>query len=1084
MAATNLDRVGRALTAVRDGIRPGLVATWEAAYGDDWIDRVNGADAYPEWTPSVDDLAFLLKGMGNTWNAIFKDQFGHAERNYVSELRETRNAWAHNEAFSSDDTYRVLDTSERLLTAFSAADQVIAVQGMKQGLLRQRYEKEAANQQRRLATEPTKGEPKAGLTPWREVMTPHVDVREGRYQQAEFAADLHQVAFGNADAEYGDPADFYRRTFITEGMKSLLVNAVRRFSGTGGDPVVGLQTNFGGGKTHSLIALYHLASGAPAADLPGVAELLHEAGVELPGVIRRAVVVGQMISPALVHAKPDGTEVRTLWGEIAWQLGGAGGYAMLAETDREAKNPGAQLIRLFERYGPALVLLDEWVAYVRQLPDRGVSNLPAGDFDTHFTFAQTLTEAASSVDNVLVVASAPESANEVGGERGQLALAKLENVVFRKALRWQPASADESFEIVRRRLFEPMAPDQAKVRNTVVRAFHDMYRESNEFPGESREEPYRRRMEAAYPIHPELFERLYSDWSTLERFQRTRGVLRLMASVISELWRRDDRSLLIMPGTLPMDADPVVSELTQYLDDKWDPIIRSDVDGPNSLPLRVDSVPAIGKLSGGRRVARTVYLGSAPRAEGRRGVDQKRILLGVTQPGEPTGVFVDALRRLSSDATYLYVEGSQYWYSPQPNVTRIAKDRADAKTDDEADAEIQRRIEADRARGPFGAVHVFPDGPGDIPDDADQVRLVILSPFTPHTSNDMAGAAVVAAGEILDQRQGGPRINRNLLVFLAAESGNRVAEVRASARSYLAWKSIVTDKGEDRLNLNPQQVAQAEAKLAEADDTVGHRIREAYQLVLTPTQDPRSADIVWHQTRATASGSLAERSAKKLESEEKLIASYAGIRVRMDLDRVPLWDERGDIGIRRLWGYYAQYPYLPRLAGFDTLTRAISDGVARTTWASETFAYAEAFDEETGRYRGLEGGHHVAVGSSASALLVKPERARAQLEEVVPVRPKGLGGELPIQPGAGPSLLPDRPVYRRFYGRTRLDPVRAIRDLEAILDNVAQHLSKAGGDVEITIEVDATGEGFDDAVRRVVSENSTQLHFDRHEFEE
>src|SRR5690606_18792231 len=305
---------------------------------------------------------------------------------------------------------------------------------------------------------------------------------------------------------------------------------------------------------------------------------------------------------------PDGTVINTLWGDIAWQLGGREGYAIVAEDDRNATNPGAKLIDLFERFGPALILIDEWVAYARDLPTRtDETKLPAGDFDTQFTFAQALTEAASAVDTTLVLVSIPSSDLEVGGEKGQLALAKLKNVVSRKAAQWRPASTDESFEIVRRRLFEPISAADAKKRDAVIRAYHRLYLDHTaDFPPEAKERDYERRMTASYPIHPELFDRLYEDWSTLERFQRTRGMLRLMATVISELWQRGDRSLMIMPGTIPMDSEVVVSELTKYLDDRWEPIIRTDVDGPNSLPLRIDQQrPNLGRYSATRRVART-----------------------------------------------------------------------------------------------------------------------------------------------------------------------------------------------------------------------------------------------------------------------------------------------------------------------------------------------------------------------------------------------------------------------------------------------------------------------------------------------
>jgi len=351
--------------------------------------------------------------------------------------------------------------------------------------------------------------------------------------------------------------------------------------------------------------------------------------------------------------------------------------------------------------------------------------------DSQFTFAQALTEAAAGVDNVVVLVSIPASDIEVGGDRGKDALERLKNVVTRKAAQWQPASPDESFEIVRRRLFDPITPEAARTRDGVVRAFIEYYRDkAAEFPLGASEAEYRRRMELSYPIHPEMFDRLFEGWSTLEKFQRTRGVLRLMAVVISELWKRDDRSLLIMSGTLPIDSAPVLSELTKYLKEGWDPVIKTDVDGPNALPLRIDQENKhFGRYSATRRAARTVYMGSAPRPDTNRGVDIKSVVLGCAQPGEPPAQFADALKRLSSDATHLYVDGNQYWFDLQPNVTRLAANRAASNYNaDDADDEVRRRMLADRNRQPFAGVHVFPDGPGDVPDDDDGVHLVVLPP--------------------------------------------------------------------------------------------------------------------------------------------------------------------------------------------------------------------------------------------------------------------------------------------------------------------------------------------------------------------
>jgi predicted AAA+ superfamily ATPase len=300
---------------------------------------------------------------------------------------------------------------------------------------------------------------------------------------------------------------------------------------------------------------------------------------------------------------------------------------------------------------------------------------------------------------------------------------------------WRPATAEEGFEIVRRRLFEPLAgPDAFKQRDVTARAFADLYHaQSAEFPPECRGGDYEKRIQAAYPIHPEIFDRLYNDWSTLVKFQRTRGVLRLMAAVIHSLWEKGDRNPLILPSTVPIDDARVQSELTRYLSDNWAPIIEQDVDGPNSLPLKIDAnQPNLGKLHATRRVARTIYLGSAPTtAAAHRGLEDRRVKLGCVMPGESPAVFGDALRRLAGTATYLYQDGSRFWYSTQPTVAKLAADRAEKlnrdPVPDEVVKELDDRLRADlRKMGDFARIHALPRSGNDVPDDLD-ARLVVLA---------------------------------------------------------------------------------------------------------------------------------------------------------------------------------------------------------------------------------------------------------------------------------------------------------------------------------------------------------------------
>jgi hypothetical protein len=1088
MAITNSERVQKTLEAVRDGLRPGCTAAWEAKFGADWLAQVQSRDRHAVGAADDSDLAWILKGMTNTWQEVWNSQLGQAERSYVTEMRDARNKWAHQENFSTRDTLRVLDTAERLLSAFSAVEQMKLVQGQHRELQRLQIEEETRSERRKVAAKPTEGQPLQGLRPWREVVTPHPDVASGRLQQAEFAADLYQVANGLADEEYLDAEKFYRRTFLTVGLQQLLVGAAERLSGKGGDPVIDLQTNFGGGKTHSMIALYHLASGVPVTKLMGVEALLDEHKLDLPREMNRAVVAGQWLSPSIPSKKPDGTVVSTIWGEIAWQLCGKAGYALVAEADKEGTNPGNKLIEVFQMAGPSIVLIDEWVAYARQLPAReGEAHVIGGDFETQFTFAQTLTEAAAAVNNVVVLVSIPASDIEVGGEKGRDALNRLTNVVRRKSRQWKPADDDESFEIVRRRLFEPMTVEQERIRDGVIRSFMDYYREkAGDFGSQVQLPEYERRMRSSYPIHPELFDRLYQDWSTLDRFQRTRGVLRLMSSVISQLWMRDDRNLLIMPGTVPLDQTSVSSELSRYLDDGWDPIIRSDIDGQNSLSLRLDEEnKQLGRYSATRRVARAVFMATAPRGQGQNsGVDTKTIILGVAQPGESPGTFSDALRRLSNDATYLYVDGAQYWFSARPNIIRTAAGLAASSFHvDDADFEVRRRIQAIRPMGPFKGVHAFPDGPGDVSDDDDGVRLVVLPMTSPHIAGEALTPAISGATEILAQRNAGPRLNRNLLVFLAAHEA-RVTELREAVFTFLAWQSILEKR--DAMNLTPSDVKLAESKIKETSDTINQRIIEAFQFVLVPQQEAGKREIVWHQSKPSGNGNLLERIGRKLESEERLISSYGGTRVRMELDRIPLWKERGDISVADLWKAYSEFPYLTRLASIEVLNDAIGTGVANLSWPTETFAYADGYDGE--KWVGLVTSQQVTV--RPGGLVVRSAEALAQLNSVPEPTPAPIGGEPEpnpggIGPGPGPNGVVTKPApsKTRYYGQFNLDSVRAIRQLGEILESVVEHLSKAGGTTVLTIEINSDSAGFDDRTQRVVKENAAQLGVKSQEFE-
>lgn len=1105
MALSNRDRVGRGLELLSAGLRPFVEREMQAAHGERWREVAGAGLRENRGAPKGKakqvnlDAQALLSLMANQWSA-FEKTLPRAARTLVFELRDVRDRWAHEEAFTGDDAERALDSMTRLLREIGAAEHV-ETEKLWRELRRVRVDEQARGEGRKIAPAAAEGAPQAGLLPWREVITPHGDVTKGLYREAEFAADLAQVHRGDASAEYADPAEFFRRTFLTEGLRRLLGGALRRLSGAGGDPVVALKTNFGGGKTHSMLALYHLFSGAPAAQLLGVDELLAETGVASAPKARIAVLVGTDAAPGKERKKRDGTVVRTLWGDLAWQLLGKEGYARVEAYDKNGTSPGSGDLRdLFAEAAPCLILIDEWVAYVRQLfvhpddKDKGAKrDLPGGTFEANMTFAQALTEAAKAAPKTLLVASLPASDIETGGEGGKDALRRLENVFGRVETAWRPASAEEGFEIVRRRLFLPITdPAKFKARDAVAKAFADYYAEHRaEFPEDCGEGAYRRRIEAAYPIHPELFDRLYTDWGALERFQRTRGVLRLMAAVIHALWAGGDRNVLILPGMAPI-ADPrVQNELTQYLDDPWTPILERDVDGPASAPVKLDREnPNFGRQSAALRVARTLFLGSAPTLHAASpGLEDRRVKLGCAQPGESHAVFGDALRRLPDHTNHLYVDGRRYWYSTQPSVTQLARDRANQQTEDAVSQEIGKLLkEQMRERGEFAKVHPAPASSADVPDEP-EARLVILGPEHPHAKGETDGPGMLAAKEMLEQRGSTPRQYRNALVFAPPDRA-RLDDLKQAVRALLAWRSILRDA--EALNLDKFAENQAKTKAKEAEETVKARFPEAYPWLLSPAQPKADGDIEWRETRIAGAEAIGLRASKKLVRDGALLTTYGGALLLRDLDGaaehgVALW--RGDsVSLKDLRDHCAKYPYLPRLRDGRVLEQSVRTGVESLTWETDGFAYAQGYDEAKKRFLGLVSGGKGLLPSVdlERGILVKSEAALAQLARERPKpeeregggqpggKPRGGEGGVVEPPGPRP-----KPKARRFHGSVVLDPTRIIKHADQIANEVVQHLAKLdGATVTVTLEVQADiPEGAPEDVVRTVTENIRTLKF-------
>jgi Protein of unknown function (DUF499) len=1037
------------------------------------------------------DLPSLLRLI--TDGSAFSESLSKAEFGFANELLDTVTRLADTStAFNDPDTQRVLDTTARLLRAVGAMPEAEAADSSLTEFLRVAAGRSRKADRASVILPGTEG---LGLKPWREVIRPHQDIRDGNFNASQFAANLYNVVAGTATPEYRDPVEFFRRTYLTEGLKDLLSKAIWRVSGDmNAPPVINLQTNFGGGKTHSMLALYHVFSATPATEYPqGVQELAD--GIDLARLgsrTHRVVISGQNLSPRL-GTTHDGVRVNTLWGEIAWQLGGRAAYERLAAADEAGTSPGREVLEeILVASSPCLILIDEWVAYARQLSSEPGSY--GGTFDTQFSFAQLLTEAVGSVPGAMLAVTIPASDVEAGGSNGREALTRLQNLVRRVGNPWKAATAKESFEIVRRRLFEEVDAAGLAEIAAIARRFTQFYREHRgEFPSEAADADYEDDIRAAYPIHPELFQRLYDDWSALERFQRTRGVLALMSNAIQVLWDNKDGSPMIMPATVPLSAPGVGGQLAQYLEDSWGSVINKDVEGRDSTPAAVDRArPLYGQRSVTERLARTIFIGSAATLRSaNKGIDKQRIWLGTAVPGDTTAHFESALHLLAERATYLYAEGDRYWYDVSQSVTKTVRDIADGLPPERIYQAICGRLKeaATRNRGNFVGFHTCFTETHEIPDD-DAVRLVIIHPERTHKRGSRESEAMEFARDATRNYGNVARKHPNMLVFLAADA-DKMTELSDAARDFCAWRDVERDV--EVMNLSAFEQRMVGERRKRASQVVDQLVGETYIWTLVPDQPDGGRPAVMTAVRTDSStAGLVQRVSDKLLRDGKLADRHAPQNIRYVLREKlsGIWEARSSIPVGELWNLYTRYTYMPRLRDRTVLVTGIRDVLELRSWVTDGFALATS--SQDGRFEGLTipGAGAVFGEITDGTLLVVPERALAQRSGETPPPPSGEHGPAGAAAqgrevgGTGTSPSSGTREPSRFFGVVKIGGDRygkAFKDLQL---EILPHLDDPETELEITVEIRARRDGgFGEEKRRIVSENAEVLKFEQADFE-
>jgi len=647
------------------------------------------------------------------------------------------------------------------------------------------------------------------VKPWWQVAIPHKDIREGRI--GDFAADLRSIVEGKASVEYIDPETFFKRTHLTKGLENIVSDVLITLSKEGEKgKVIQIQTPFGGGKTHALVYLYHLfKNGERLRNIPEIEKILNKVGLKDIPKVKVAVFVGTVQDPL---------KGKTPWGEIAEQLGA---YELVKEHDEKRLTPGREIIeRILSNNKPVLLLIDELTEYI----------VKAKEFeDQVFAFSQELTEAVSkSLTQCVLVCTLPSSAPY--GERGEKVLSQLQRIFGRMQVIYTPVEGEEIYEIIRKRLFEDLG--NVKEHEIAASEYFDLYqRLGEEVPSEFREIRYKEKIKKAYPFHPETIDVLFERWGTIPTFQRTRGVLRLLAEVVYDTFIRQDPSPLIQPASINLSNPRIRRMFIEHIGEVFESVLASDIVGDNARTVKIDrqmgSEYAKFKVANG--LATSIFFYSFPATE-RRGISIQRLRIAFLREGIPPAIIGDALKKLEDidGPLYLHFEKGLYYFSSQVGLNRIILDKEEAIKEEEIEDEIKRRIE--KIAGKDFEVYVWPKSNADIPDNK-KIKLVIL-PLNlmiddPNTEEFIQ--------DILTNYSTGYRTYKNTLLFLVSDP-NEYDALKGSVRRFLALKTITSDE-EVLKTLTEVDKERAKQWCDDKDKDVSFKIISTYRYLVKGSKD-------------------------------------------------------------------------------------------------------------------------------------------------------------------------------------------------------------------------------------------------------
>lgn len=684
------------------------------------------------------------------------------------------------------------------------------------------------------------------LPPWRTACIPHVDIRANAVSEALFAVNLSRAIAHEGPAEYRDPRLFFERTHLTRTLQSLIRDVLQTLAGRpGANSVIHLQTNFGGGKTHAELALYHLLTAPEAVPaVPHLAAFLTENGVT--NVPQAAVAALPCADLYAGGREVDGLEIRTLWGELAYRLGGRPLYGLLRPSDAAGSSPGVEQLRhLLTVAGPNVILLDELLHYVDKAAaiKVGDSNLGAQTL----AFLRELTEAVDSVPHSILVASLTMSKMEdlqvLSPAEAEFTLAKLEDILRRVEDARTPIEGTEIYEIVRARLFQTV---DTAVAAQVAATYAEFYRSDpwrDLLPPATRDAGYETLLRQAYPFHPSIVKVLYERWGSRPQFQLTRGTLRFLAHLLAELWPQSLEAPLIHLSDVDLADDDVRAEALRVAGSAWEAIIGADIAGvargTPALAQRADRERSglYARLKLVQGTATSVFMFTQG-GEQRKPTPPAEVRLAVAQPALPLADLNQALDDCRDRLYYYYDEAGGLIFKTEPNPNKVLADERANITTDAARVKVEQTVAEVLGKTTlFNLIcYGFHDGrykePGDVPDD-DGLQLVVLPPRQALEGGRLVGRTADLVREIAEQYGKRLRFNRNRVLFLPPASGSMASAID-QAMDWLAALKVSGDAGLME-RFSDSQKATIKDRLNEAANITKEHIRKAYNIVLIPS---------------------------------------------------------------------------------------------------------------------------------------------------------------------------------------------------------------------------------------------------------